>query len=85
MLNKKKKSAYDKNYQKEHMKQISVWINKDKDADLLLWLSLQEGVSEPEYIRQCLRKQMKETLETNSEQKARFDSARATQNHSQIS
>ena len=38
MLDKQKKSAYDQQYQKTHMKSLTVWFNREKDADILAFL-----------------------------------------------
>lgn len=56
MLNKQKKSVYDQNYQKSHMKRLTVWFNKEKDADIIAYLDSADSKSE--LVKQCIRKQM---------------------------
>lgn len=56
MLDKQKKSVYDQNYQKSHMKRLTVWFNKEKDADIIAYLDSADSKSE--LVKQCIRKQM---------------------------
>ena len=56
MLDKQKKSAYDQNYQKTHMKRLTVWFNKDKDSDIIEFLDSAESKSE--LVKFCIRKQI---------------------------
>lgn len=56
VLDKQKKSAYDQNYQKTHMKKLTVWFNKDKDADIIGFLDSADSKSE--LVKLCIRKQM---------------------------
>lgn len=56
MLDKQKKSVYDQNYQKSHMKRLTVWFNKEKDADIIAYLDSADSKSD--LVKQCIRKQM---------------------------
>ena len=56
MLDKQKKSVYDQNYQKSHMKRLTVWFNNVKDADIIAFLDSADSKSE--LVKQCIRKQM---------------------------
>lgn len=56
MLDKQKKSVYDQNYQKSHMKRLTVWFNKEKDANIIAYLDSADSKSE--LVKQCIRKQM---------------------------
>ena len=56
MLDKQKKSVYDQNYQKSHMKRLTVWFNKEKDADIIAYLDSADSKSD--FVKQCIRKQM---------------------------
>ena len=56
MLDKQKKSAYDQQYQKTHMKSLAVWFNREKDADILAFL--ETAKSKTQLVKDCIRKQM---------------------------
>lgn len=56
MLDKQKKSAYDQQYQKTHMKSLTVWFNREKDADILAFL--ETAKSKTQLVKDCIRKQM---------------------------
>ena len=38
MQSKKDKAKYDMEYQRTHMKRVTLWFNIEKDADILEWL-----------------------------------------------
>ena len=38
MQSKKDKAQYDMEYQRTHMKRVTLWFNIEKDADILDWL-----------------------------------------------
>ena len=51
---KEDKSKYDQEYQKSHMKRVSVWFNLEKDKELINWFeSREESVSA--YIKSLIR------------------------------
>jgi hypothetical protein len=51
---KEEKSKYDQEYQKSHMKRVSVWFNLEKDKELIDWFeSRDESVSA--YIKSLIR------------------------------
>lgn len=47
-------------YQKTYMTRVTVWFNKEKDADILEWMKL-SGKSKSECIKAAIRNQMKST------------------------
>lgn len=51
------KAKYDMEYQKSHMTRVTVWFNKEKDADILEWLD-HSGKSKSERIKDTIRNQM---------------------------
>ena len=55
-MDKQKKSTYDQQYQKTHMKSLTVWFNKEKDADILAFL--ETAKSKTQLVKDCIRKQM---------------------------
>jgi hypothetical protein len=63
MRSKVDKSAYDMNYQKNHMSRVTVWFNLDKDKEILEWLN-QSGQSKSELIKDALRNEMKRSGES---------------------
>ena len=51
---KEDKSKYDQEYQKSHMKRVSVWFNLEKDKELINWFeSREESISA--YIKSLIR------------------------------
>ena len=59
---KEEKSKYDQNYQKSHMKRISIWFNLEKDKDLLDRLESQPDPVAA-YIKALIREDLKEYTE----------------------
>lgn len=55
MQSKKDKAQYDMEYQRTHMKRVTLWFNIEKDADILNWLD-QCDTSKSETIKSALRK-----------------------------
>ena len=58
MKSKQDKAQYDMNYQKNKMSRITLWINLDKDADLIEWLN-HSKTSKSELIKTALRNELK--------------------------
>ena len=54
MQNKKNKAQYDMQYQKTHMKRLTLWFNIEKDKDILDWLE-QVDTSKSEAIKSLIR------------------------------
>ena len=55
---KEDKSKYDQEYQKTHMKRISVWFNLEKDRELIAWMD-RSGMSKSELVKTALRNEMR--------------------------
>ena len=55
MQSKKDKAKYDMEYQRTHMKRVTLWFNIEKDADILDWLDNCD-TSKSETIKCALRK-----------------------------
>lgn len=60
MKSMKEKAKYDMEYQKTYMTRVTVWFNKEKDADILEWMKL-SGKSKSECIKAAIRNQMENT------------------------
>lgn len=57
---KEDKSKYDQEFQKAHMKRITVWFNSEKDKDLIDRLESQPD-SVSAYIKALIRKDLNNT------------------------
>ena len=51
---KEEKSKYDQEFQKTHMKHISIWFNREKDKDIIDRLESQPDTTSA-YIKQLIR------------------------------
>lgn len=60
MKTKANKAAYDMDYQKTHMKRVTVWFNLEKDREILEWFERSE-LSKSELIKQALRNAIKQS------------------------
>ena len=58
MRSKNDKAKYDMDYQKSKMTRVTVWLNLDKDKDIVSWLDKSE-TSKSETIKKALRNEMK--------------------------
>lgn len=58
MRSKNDKAKYDMDYQKSKMTRVTVWLNLDKDKDIVSWLDKSE-TSKSETIKIALRNEMK--------------------------
>ena len=58
MRSKNDKAKYDRDYQKSKMTRVTVWLNLDKDKDIVSWLDKSE-TSKSETIKKALRNEMK--------------------------
>ena len=54
MKTKKDKAMYDIEYQKTHMTRISLWLNNEKDKEIIDWLN-QSDSSKSETIKNVIR------------------------------
>lgn len=61
-----KKREYDLQYAREKLKQVKLVLNKEKDADLIVWLEKQEN--KQGYIKELIRKDMEENGSQNGSQ-----------------
>ena len=57
MRSKNDKAKYDMDYQKSKMTRVTVWLNLDKDKDIVSWLDKSE-TSKSETIKKALRNEM---------------------------
>ena len=57
---KEDKSKYDQEFQKAHMKRITVWFNSEKDKDLIEKLESQPD-SVSAYVKALIRKDLDST------------------------
>lgn len=57
MKTKKDKAAYDIEYQKTHMTRISLWLNNEKDKEIIDWLNQSES-TKSETIKNVIRKHL---------------------------
>lgn len=60
MKTKADKATYDMDYQKTHMKRVTVWFNLEKDREILEWFERSE-LSKSELIKQALRNAIKQS------------------------
>ena len=57
MRSKNDKARYDMDYQKSRMTRVTVWVNLDKDKDIISWLDKSKA-SKSEIIKKALRNEM---------------------------
>ncbi|MCH4021452.1 MAG: hypothetical protein LKE61_11305 [Erysipelotrichaceae bacterium] len=80
MKNKKEnKTKYDMQYQRDNMKNYGIWLNRKKDSDLILWLSMNHGGTTASYIKQCLKNEMEHTLASDPNLRSAFEKKKSDQ------